>query len=1041
MFDVFYYGTKPELFSFEQYAESLEQAQQLSKTERFWYIYGGNDYTNFNFNIVPPSWEWNHVYVYGSQWQKDGGVYLACKWDIGPYNYRQEQRVKRLPCQDFWQVPVDIEDFDFSWHPDPQEKFIHVFGTQWQQSGGPEYHTPGADEYKFEAVQRATALPNKQHWHIPDNINTSIFDFSWHPRSDEKFVHIFGTQWQPDGGPEYHTPGAVEKKYEISQKCATTQDLENWVIPDNIDKQSFDFSWKPRTDEKFVHIFGTQWQPDGGPEYHTPGAVEKKYETSQKTTALANQENWHIPGNIDTSTFDFSWHPRTDEKFIHVFGTQWQPDGGPEYHTPGAVEKKYETSQKAAAQPVLDNWYVPDYIDFDKFDFSWHPRSDEKFIHVFGTQWHNSGGPEYRTTDATEIKFEGAQRAESKPQKDRWEIPEHADIDNFDFSWHPPRGENYVHVFGSQWARDVGPKYVSPGSNDKKYETAQVVKGKITTDIFVIDQFNSNNITSYESVKSQYPDAKKTRGVGNWASIIKKACEASTSDFVWVVSSDYDYTDFDFGWYPETWQSNMIHVFGSKYQKWANVFRVPRWEFLRLAQWFDDIKNFPELNFVEDQQVKLFDDNREIWWIDNSNNSRKLCKNHKAVRFFESYLETIKRIVARTDQEYIWITSSLCDYSQFDFGWEPEPWQQDMLHVFPSCEQKFGDTFYVPVAEFKKQSQELELLDWFDTVNYVKDQVVDRVVAPIEYYTGCLAEAVKNYNFVEPYVKFVHSSVPAIETSSKSYLITPSIWRPQDRAVHAFNNGAACLVPKDAKKAIKSQIYDYDYILRHNTEKFVEKTLDVVFISNGEKNSEKHEQKLKDLVPRTKSSKNVQGRIQAYKAAAELSETEWFFAVFAKCDVEPEFDFNWRPDRLQANKHYIFHAYNPINDLTYGHMSVIAYHRDTILNTKEWHSDVTLSGLHEVVPVLSCTAVYDEDEYAVWRTAFRETIKLSALQDIESTYRLEKWLAVGNGDLGDYSLLGAKHGVEYYKNNKDDMDALQKPAEWEWCMQYYKSKV
>jgi hypothetical protein len=58
-------------------------------------------------------------------------------------------------------------------------------------------------------------------------------------------------------------------------------------------------------------------------------------------------------------------------------------------------------------------------------------------------------------------------------------------------------------------------------------------------------------------------------------------------------------------------------------------------------------------------------------------------------------------------------------------------------------------------------------------------------------------------------------------------------------------------------------------------------------------------------------SRGVTGRVAAYHAAAEMSTTPWFFAVFAKLEVNPIFDWSWQPDRLQEPKHYIFHALNP----------------------------------------------------------------------------------------------------------------------------------
>jgi hypothetical protein len=97
------------------------------------------------------------------------------------------------------------------------------------------------------------------------------------------------------------------------------------------------------------------------------------------------------------------------------------------------------------------------------------------------------------------------------------------------------------------------------------------------------------------------------------------------------------------------------------------------------------------------------------------------------------------------------------------------------------------------------------------------------------------------------------------------------------------------------------------------------------------------------MCPRAKRIDGITGRAEAYKACAEVSETSWFFNVFAKCIVEPNFDFNWQPDWLQGPKHWIFHSRNPVNGLEYGHMGIIAYHKQTVVDATEWGLDFTLS--------------------------------------------------------------------------------------------------
>jgi hypothetical protein len=221
--------------------------------------------------------------------------------------------------------------------------------------------------------------------------------------------------------------------------------------------------------------------------------------------------------------------------------------------------------------------------------------------------------------------------------------------------------------------------------------------------------------------------------------------------------------------------------------------------------------------------------------------------------------------------------------------------------------------------------------------------------------------------------------------------------------------------------------------LRHNRKYIAEKPLDVVYVSNGEKNADLNWNRLQKLCPRAKRINGVNGRAQAYKACAEASDTEWFLNVFAKCWVHDDFDFDWQPDYLQNNKHWIFNAHNPVTGLTYGHMGIIAYHKQLVLDCETWGLDFTLSMPHGSVPITASTADYATTPYETWRTAFRETVKLTQQQDPQSQYRLNAWLSVGNGDLGEWSMRGAKDAVDFVATGKD----LQLSFEWAWLKETY----
>jgi hypothetical protein len=159
--------------------------------------------------------------------------------------------------------------------------------------------------------------------------------------------------------------------------------------------------------------------------------------------------------------------------------------------------------------------------------------------------------------------------------------------------------------------------------------------------------------------------------------------------------------------------------------------------------------------------------------------------------------------------------------------------------------------------------------------------------------------------------------------------------------------------------------------------------------------------------------------------------------VFAKLQVNEDFDWSWQPDRMQEAKHYIFHAYNPVNNLVYGHQAMIAYNVKLVMANPGLGLDFTLDDPHEVVPIVSGTAYYDNDPWTCWRTAFRECIKLRhSLPDVENEYRLGEWLSRGDGANGVWSLRGAQDAVSYYDRVDGNFAELKKTYEWSWLAAY-----
>jgi hypothetical protein len=570
-------------------------------------------------------------------------------------------------------------------------------------------------------------------------------------------------------------------------------------------------------------------------------------------------------------------------------------------------------------------WYIYGGNDYTGFDFEYTPVPWETtHLHVWPSQ-HQRNGEVYlanrRTVKNQEWHFHTEQAVVRRPNRSVWRVPDNIDDTDFDYSWHPDRTEpDYEYRFPTQWQREGGPVY--PGSAGVKYMTDQRIRAG-ATQIFYMDFLNGGIARhQFDLLKLDHPDIKRTRYVDN-------------------------------------------------------------------------------------------------------------------------HLNVFKRIMNMATTEYVWIISSICDYTQFDFTWHPSEAQREMIHCFPSGNQRRGDTFYIHVPSFTQQMFELELLDWFNVINYSDDQQVERFAMPVhQYSTDDLVTEIKNYKFETPYAMFTNQKDLVLHDS-------PCLWTKKDRAVVRISTaGATAIVPRDIKEDLRTQIYDYPYIEdtkpRLNDYLGGRDCLDIVYISNGEPDEEKwYDHLCYQSNYHAKWVRGINGRTAAYQEAARQSATPWFFAVFAKLEVLGNaFPWHtWLPDYFQEPKHYIFNARNPVNGLEYGHQGIIAYNKRLVLENNTPGIDFTLSQPHESVPILSGTAHYNQSPWMTWRTAFREVIKLKHFMatqpTLETEHRLTTWLTVAEGDFANWSIRGAEDAVEYYTEVGGDYNKLMLSFEWAWLRERF----
>lgn len=537
-------------------------------------------------------------------------------------------------------------------------------------------------------------------------------------------------------------------------------------------------------------------------------------------------------------------------------------------------------------------------------------------------------------------------------------------------------------------------------------------------DIFIVNHGNVENINLLLEI---FPCAQCVDS-SDRKSLYQNVAAKSVTKFSWILDDRYDYENFNFDYVPLWHQENQIHVWQT------NTVLINNKTVLDNVDRYNHIQDFEYICWHNTPVPLAMLPDIVIWDFggqqENVKKLKKLYPRAYVLRYFGTHLDMIKKSVNYAGTEDFWVLSSCCNYDGFDPTWKPCWEEEGNIHCWASGTQKFGDTFYVSKQSFIENSDELEKLEYYNSIYWISDGY-PRYPWPVNYSEFAdLYTSLKNHRFSAIYEYFV---MPGSKLGST---VDPSLW--EKRHLIAYNrNGHVSLCPRDCISSISSRVNNYPYIQYHNCEKSTQKSQDIVFISYDEKDADLNYKILKDRFPQALRVHGVQGNVNAYKAAAKLSSTPWYYAVFPKTKIDPSFEFNHQPNYLETPGHYIFYAHNRITNYAYGHGSVKMYHVKTTTEIEDWGFDFTLSSPVTVIPVNSCY-LEPATAYEAWRTSFREALKLKTDNSIESRYRLHRWLTVGQGEFGEYSKAGAAAALDYTGDTK-------MANSWEWLREQFNS--
>ena len=212
--------------------------------------------------------------------------------------------------------------------------------------------------------------------------------------------------------------------------------------------------------------------------------------------------------------------------------------------------------------------------------------------------------------------------------------------------------------------------------------------------------------------------------------------------------------------------------------------------------------------------------------------------------------------------------------------------------------------------------------------------------------------------------------------------------------------------------------------------------IDTIFLTYDEPKKEEFWISIQNMVPWAKRVDGVKGSDAAHKAAAALSDTEFFVLIDGDNLPDPEF-FNLQLKLGSEHKGCAFRwkARNYINGLMYGNGGMSVWSREFVnkMKTHEASDGVTAETCVEFcfdpkyIPMHNCysTTYPNATPFQAWRAGFREGVKMCLNRGAKPTlHEFEEkvhsrnydhlciWQSVGaDVENGNWAILGARQGT------------------------------
>ena len=1014
MYDIFYIGDNSSLKENFPFAKKVDNKDSINpKTTLYWLIEPNTEITDFEvLEFVPKDYDNQYEHVWKWNSNNYGGIRLLPK-KIS----KGVKEINQVVCK---------KKFDTLDTTTPKDYFEHHPYATHVWCVDPEYK-----------------LTDDINW-APDNFEpTFIHSFHLKGQLEHKYpekeggIKLFPNDWK-NAETKYHNFLDANVVYPIlyvkdandySQRDILEDDYV-WLIDQEHKTNVKTFDWVPNPFEQdYIHNFKMPYQltekyPQEMGGINLVPKVWQSADVKIHPDCPVEDENYDVfytNKPFDADTFEF-YAKRSDTDWFWVIDREYDFNGKLLY-----VPAEHEQDYIHVFKWGLEHRYDPDITEV------WDNRVAgiylvNKEFDVTKKKLHTDIVPiRYDVYFTDNINDYGTFARKSRTEA-FWLVDNEHKLSEV-FTWVPPLSEQkYINIF--KLPGQLQHKYplnVTNVSDNRCGGIKLIPKNYNEEDLKYQGALTEVELIEYEKFSTEEEGRLKSKN--NW---------------FWVIDNDVDVSqDFDFDFVPDTWDEGKTHV-------WQKLNPITGKEYD-----YGGVSLCPKVAQTKGRPKYI----------------RQVCSTQKEYPVYtmtaddvkEGVAEFYKKCANKTDTKMFWVVDycvQVCE--SFNFSYYPTQWDIKNVHVWQNeygdhtdvrlcptelflsndfTEKEIVNNTFEDLKLMPKQASEMPKWNhyWlYENVDEtLKEQLLDIAKEDNNAYFWTIDGNVDKTNFTGKYK-------PAVENADKLH-----VWQkinPRTGKVHAY--GGVRLWPNPFLDVFKTS-YSSDDIKYSKTSKgklqyvkdalCTSKPYEIVFLSYNEPGSTTAYERLTARFD-AHHVKDVKGIFNAHKTASYRVSSDMFWVVDADADVSEDFDFSYIPDVYDEEVVHVWASKNPVTGEEYGYGGVKLFNTNQVRNATTWGLDFTtgLSKRFKAMPQISCTTRFNTDAYSTWRSAFRECVKLTLSDDVDSDTRLNSWLNPQiYADFVDDAIRGAKEGKAFALDNKNNLTELNKINDYDWLRDRY----